>query len=529
VFRNNQLLRRHLEIVRNDPVADRRPVAVLADPNEAEASLLRSVLERHNFHVLEAREGSVAIDLATRHSARLVIASLDLPRMHGHQLIQELRELQSTEGLPFILITSQGDSPDKLMGHETYASDYIQRPVNLVEFENRLNAVLHARGMNQRPEPPVSVPPPPSRISPNPEQGKRIGIATSPTDAQIPEFDVPPPPKAAESAAPPRNPVLPDPVLEDALLGAELLDRAYLPQEEVREENATIYRESRAFLLNSIYRAEKGEPIEVELGFEIAKLIVELSGVDDGLLFLAMERTTQFSLVQHSINVAIISIPIARELGFQENRVIQLCLAGILHDIGSLKLPKKLLCKVGAYTPSERAEIQRRPLYAAELLSNFPGFEWLPQIVAQVYERENGKGYPSGLKGKAILEEAKVLGLVDVFEACIHHRPQRRAMTGYQSLEILTAEVKTFPQRITKAMLRSLTVYPLNEYVELNTREIGKVIRINKESPLRPIVSVIFSSNGEPVDQPRVLNLAENSSLWVARAITLDELPQVVA
>jgi HD-GYP domain-containing protein (c-di-GMP phosphodiesterase class II) len=168
-------------------------------------------------------------------------------------------------------------------------------------------------------------------------------------------------------------------------------------------------------------------------------------------------------------------------------------------------------------------------LYAAHLLSNVPGFEWLPPIVAQVYERENGGGYPRGLKGKEVLEEAKVLGLVDVFEACIHHRPQRRAMTGYQSLEILTAEVKTFLQRITKAMLRSLTVYPLNEYVELNTREIGKVIRINKENPLRPIVSVIFSSNGEPVDQPRVLNLAENSSLWVARAITLDELPQVVA
>lgn len=203
----------------------------------------------------------------------------------------------------------------------------------------------------------------------------------------------------------------------------------------------------------------------------------------------------------------------------------RLCLAGMLHDIGNLKLPKKLTMKDLGFSSAERAEMLRRPAYSADLLSNYPGFEWLPSMVVQVYERDNGSGYPYGLRSKDIGEESKILGVADVFEACIHRRPQRPAMTGYRALEVITSQSDSFDERITKAMIRSFSVYPFNELVILNTGEIAKVIDINAENPLRPFVRILYSVEGYKLETARVVDLSHNSQVWITTAITPDQLP----
>jgi len=248
--------------------------------------------------------------------------------------------------------------------------------------------------------------------------------------------------------------------------------------------------------------------------------------MDKSLLMLATDRTTVFSFRQHSVNVAIIGTRIAQTLHLSEERQMRVCLAGMLHDLGSVKLPMKLISKLSGFTSGERKQIQKRPEYSAQLVTGYPGFEWLPEIVLQVYERENGTGYPRGLRGRDICEEARILGVADVFEACIHRRPQRPAMTGYRALEVLTSEVDSFGEKTTKAMIRSFSVYPFNEFVVLNTGEIGQVIDINSENPLRPIVSIIYTVEKEPLETPRVVDLARNSQLWITSAISPDDLPK---
>jgi HD-GYP domain-containing protein (c-di-GMP phosphodiesterase class II) len=209
-----------------------------------------------------------------------------------------------------------------------------------------------------------------------------------------------------------------------------------------------------------------------------------------------------------------------------EDRLARICLAGLVHDMGSVKLPQNLIGKYGGFTPSERVEMQRRPLYSEQLLTGYQGFDWLPKVVSQVYERENGKGYPRGLKGRDICLEAKILGVADTFEACTHRRAQRPAMTGSEAIEIMTSQVDNFSETTTKAMIRSFSVYPLNEFVVLNTGEIGRVIDTNPDNPLRPIVRLLYSVQGEELTAARVIDLAQNSQLWITSAITPDELPQ---
>jgi hypothetical protein len=98
-------------------------------------------------------------------------------------------------------------------------------------------------------------------------------------------------------------------------------------------------------------------------------------------------------------------------------------------------------------------------------------------------------------------------------------------MTGYRALEIITADLDSFSERIAKTMIRSFSVYPLNELVVLSTGEVGKVIDINAENPLRPIVRIMYSVEGIELIPPRIVDLARNSQLWITSAITPDEMP----
>ena len=128
----------------------------------------------------------------------------------------------------------------------------------------------------------------------------------------------------------------------------------------------------------------------------------------------------------------------------------------------------------------------------------YPKDDWLIETVEQVYERTNGSGFPVGLEGEQIREEAQILGIVDVFEACIHDRPYRKALTGYQLLEELTrGDTKTFSDHIIKALVRSFSLYPYNEYVRLNTDELGQVVDINPQKLSRPVIKILYDKKGK--------------------------------
>ncbi|HEY3130395.1 MAG TPA: HD domain-containing phosphohydrolase [Acidobacteriota bacterium] len=585
MFRNSQLVRDPDDKSRANPAAGDRPVAVLADDNEAEVSILRPVLEKYNFQVVLAADGEHALSLALKLSARLVIATLRLPRIDGYQLCQKLREQRSTETIPFMFITSQGEIPDKLMGHQTFASDYVQRPINLNEFENRLVGVLRVQAA-QPSSGPAFAPEIDSVVAdlgkkqhspPTAPADRQTKIASEEVEELMAEFERWKKPAAVSGTRPEggeslnnildkfhkktaadkikeksrvagKQPVAettkqeaaqetPRPQANQTAPAVESKDAKIVPvapadvpapedRKEVGEDAELIYREANVFLVSSIRRVEDNEKLDVGKGVEIAQRIADSLKRGNGLLLFATERTTEFTLGQHCSNVAIIAARIAQTLRMPEERIVRIALAGLVHDIGSAKLPQKLLYRTGQFGASERAEIERRPIYSAQILSDIPGFDWLPQLVIQVHERENGKGYPYHLEGKEITEEAKVLGIADVFEARIHPRPHRNPMTGYELLESLTSEGGGFADRIIKSLIRSFSVYPFNEYVVLNTGEIGKVVDINNENALRPTIQIIYSADGERIEESKIINLSRNASLFITRAIAASKLPK---
>ena len=115
----------------------------------------------------------------------------------------------------------------------------------------------------------------------------------------------------------------------------------------------------------------------------------------------------------------------------------------LLHDIGKLMLPEGLLTKKGALTPEERAQLERQPAMAADILRNVPGLGRAVEIVRHHHERWDGTGYPSRLKGEQIPLGARIFALCNTFDAMISQRPYRPSFSVQQAIEELRRSAGT--------------------------------------------------------------------------------------
>jgi len=284
-----------------------------------------------------------------------------------------------------------------------------------------------------------------------------------------------------------------------------------------------LYKTATSYVLDSINRVQEEKNLNVRRGEQLARSMVDSIVDSSALLMLATDRVQEFTVSTHSVNVAVLSIRLAQTLNYNLEHQVRVGLAGLLHEIGVAWLPERLLHKTGEVS----SEVRQRPVYGAKILGHLkPPFDWIAQIVGQIYERENGSGFPLGLAGTEICEEAKVLGIMDVFEACIHDRPYRNALTGYQLLEELTRDdTKSFADPIIKALLKSFSLYPYNEYVLLNTKELARVVEVNPANSFRPLVQILYDSNGVALEEPRETDLAQSSLLFITQAISYHELP----
>lgn len=137
----------------------------------------------------------------------------------------------------------------------------------------------------------------------------------------------------------------------------------------------------------------------------------------------------------HQKNVSILAEAIGKELGYKEGQIRDMIWACLLHDIGKISVPSEILVLPRRLTNIEFDIIKMHPLVGYNILKTVPTFENISKIILQHHERLDGSGYPSRLKGKEILKEARILGVADVVEAMISHRPYRPALTLDKALE----------------------------------------------------------------------------------------------
>jgi putative two-component system response regulator len=149
-------------------------------------------------------------------------------------------------------------------------------------------------------------------------------------------------------------------------------------------------------------------------------------GIVEGIA-LAVEARDPYT-AGHQRNVAKLACAIAEKLGFSQDRIEGIRMAALIHDVGKISTPVEILSKPSRLSEIEFSLIKDHPKVGYKILKDIE-FPWpLAEMVFQHHERINGSGYPRGLPGDKILEEAKILGVSDVIEAMASDRPYRPAL-----------------------------------------------------------------------------------------------------
>ena len=150
----------------------------------------------------------------------------------------------------------------------------------------------------------------------------------------------------------------------------------------------------------------------------------------------AKDQTAQ----THIRRVQVYAAGLARSLGMPDNEIQGVKTAALLHDIGKLAVPEHILSKPGPLTQEEFQKIRIHPQVGAEIISAVPFPYPVAPLILSHHERWDGKGYPQGLKGDEIPLGARILSVVDYFDALTSERPYHRAMTHEAALGLLQQE-----------------------------------------------------------------------------------------
>ncbi len=270
-------------------------------------------------------------------------------------------------------------------------------------------------------------------------------------------------------------------------------------------------RESKPFTLDDILR-------HVELFAEA------LSGSDQLFMQALSARKTITSMAQHSVNVTIVAIKVAYGLKYSRQQVIEAGLCSMVHEVGMVRVPDSVLTKRGDLTPSEQELIRNHPQFGYEIMQSVADmFPFLPETIQQEHERWDGNGYPKGLKANEIHEYAQVLGLADSFIALTHIRHYRDNFIAYKAMQaIIERRNVDFSARMIKALIDVISIFPVDSLVKLNNGAIAKVIRTNKNYPVRPVIQLLSDTRGLKVDDEQIIDLSNEPMIYIVSPV-LDE------
>jgi putative two-component system response regulator len=163
---------------------------------------------------------------------------------------------------------------------------------------------------------------------------------------------------------------------------------------------------------------------------------------------------------EHSNMMVDLAEALAQCHGLSETEVINIKLGALLHDIGKIGVPETILLKPGRLTPEETSVMRRHVDYGAQALEGMPQMKGVREIVKHHHEWWNGGGYPSGLKGDAIPLGARIIAVVDAYDAMTSNRPYRQGMPRATAIERLRAAVGIqFNHDIVEKLVECLDVY----------------------------------------------------------------------
>lgn len=225
-------------------------------------------------------------------------------------------------------------------------------------------------------------------------------------------------------------------------------------------------------------------------------------------------------VVNHSIRTALLSLALADFLKLPPHKQIDIGIAALLHRLGMLKIPAQIYTSNKPLTAQERKIILAHPILSYKLLqgNNFP----LPITLAVLehQERIDGSGYPRHITGDKISLYGKIIAVASSYTAAVSKRPFKTGLDGHSGIMDLLKDIgKRYDDKILKALVYTLSIYPIGTYVALSNGTQGIVMKTNPENPKFPIVKLLINEKGSVYPEKPILHTNEGDVVQITRPL----------
>lgn len=321
-----------------------------------------------------------------------------------------------------------------------------------------------------------------------------------------------------------------EPVADDPALTAKR-ERV----ERLKERREKIGNVEKAFvkaaaIMRNMNRSLTTRPKECleEVGELVDQMARAFLESPDLTLHVMGEKAGGEEVYYHGLNTSILSMMLAKEMGFSLEEGKMLGLGALMHDIGLMDIPDRVLKK----NPEEltHAEIELRKLhcdYGVRIAQRAGLPDTIQRIIYQHHEMADGSGYPKMLKGDAIHPLARIISMVNYYDNLCNPLDLAKALTPHEALSLMFSQRRNkFEAKALQLMIRCLGVYPPGSIVKLSNDALALVQSVNPQKPLRPWVMVYDPE--VPKEEAIMLDLEQEPEINISKAIRPIQLPAAV-
>jgi len=233
-------------------------------------------------------------------------------------------------------------------------------------------------------------------------------------------------------------------------------------------------------------------------------------------------------LVTHSIKTGIIALAVADFLSIPPHKQIEVGLAALLHEIGMTRIPPQVYRHNRQLNSKERQTIITHPVISFKILKEaaFPN----PVVLAVLEHHEyiDGTGYPRKLKGDQISLYGKIIGVASSYAAAVSKRPFREGQDGHSGIMDLVRDMgKRYDDTILRALVFTLSVYPVGTYVLLSNKVKGLVVKTDQQHPKEPTVRLLINEHNSLYPEQPVVQIREDDEVTIQRPLGKMEIQEV--
>lgn len=280
-------------------------------------------------------------------------------------------------------------------------------------------------------------------------------------------------------------------------------------EETLPEEKKTDISKS---LKEAFDDASKGHLVDVRCISDMAKIIEDTTRINQ-IIKLDNITTAEDCVYTHGVNVAVLGVIIASDLGYNAMQMHDFVMGALLHDIG------KVLA-------DDKSNDREHPQKGFEYVRKIRGYSAISgHVILEHHEKYDGTGFPRGMKGEKIHEYARIAAVADVYDNLVSGYQSGKAFLPHQAYEAIMAMSGTYLDNdIANVFLAKAPLYPVGTFVTLDSGHIGVVVEALPKLQSRPTVMLLTDETGALSNEWSELRLTDNLTTFITGILSEEEV-----